>query len=73
MQGVVEAGRHCDQLGGGGAVKVGAAKAGGALEGAILVEHYAWRDQCDPGQEIGQTCGMPTIFAQTHHGRIQVG
>jgi len=72
-QRIVEPRRDGDEFGWGGAVKVGSSKARGSLERAVLVEHHPRRDEGNPGQEIGKGGRSAAIFAQGHHGRIQLG
>src|SRR5690606_38655026 len=61
---------HRDQLGGDGAVEIGATEARGALERAILVQDDAGADQRGPRQEIGKAAGTAAIFGKVHHVRL---
>jgi len=54
-------------------IEIGTAKARGPLEGALLVEDDARRDQRGPRQKIGQARRFLSMFAERHHGFITAG
>ena len=66
-QRIVEPRRRADELGLRRAVEIGAAKARRALEGAVLVEDHARRDERRPGQEVGEALRLLAIFGEVQH------
>ena len=73
-QGAVEPGGDGGDLPVRGRIQVRPAKLGGALEGPVLVQHHAGRDQGRPRQIVGQMGGPAAVFAEIEHGSdLQIG
>ena len=66
-QRVVEPRRRADEFGLRGAVEIGPAETRGALEGAVLVQDDARRDQGGPGQKVGEALRLLAIFGEVQH------